>query len=221
MNIKYLPPQELPALRVAEAPTSCTQVELLAALIGGPQQLEIAGQLFQQFGSLRALHQAFASEIAKIPGIGQKTAARVISALELGKRLVSETTVERPCIHSPADAANLIQYEMSTLEQEELWVLLLNTRNRVMEIEKLYRGSLNSSQVRVGEIFKAAIRRNAAALIVVHNHPSGDPVPSPDDVAITRAIVEAGQLVDIQLLDHLVIGHHGWVSLKERSLGGL
>jgi DNA repair protein RadC len=108
---------------------------------------------------------------------------------------------------------------MSALEQEELRVVMLNTRNRVLKLETVYRGSLNSSQVRVGELFKGAIRRNAAAIIVVHNHPSGDPTPSPDDVAITRAIVEAGQLLDVQVLDHLVIGQGRFVSLKERGLG--
>jgi DNA repair protein RadC len=108
---------------------------------------------------------------------------------------------------------------MSALEQEELWTLLLDIRNQVLDIEKVYRGSLTSSQVRVGELFKAAIRRNAAAIIVVHNHPSGDPSPSPDDIALTRAIIEAGKLLDIQVLDHLVIGLGRYVSLKERGLG--
>ena len=96
---------------------------------------------------------------------------------------------------------------------------MLNTRNHVQKIESVYRGSLNTSQVRVGEVFKAAIRVNAAAIIVVHNHPSGDPTPSPDDLAITRAIVEAGKLLDVQVLDHLVIGQGRFISLKERGLG--
>jgi DNA repair protein RadC len=100
-------------------------------------------------------------------------------------------------------------------------VLLLDTRNRLIGIDKLYRGSANSSQIRVGEIFKAAIRRNATAVAVVHNHPSTDPAPSPDDVAVTRAICEAGKLVDITFLDHLVIGREKFVSMKERGLGGL
>jgi len=133
--------------------------------------------------------------------------------------LTLESPDERPVINSPADAAALVRYEMSALEQEHLRVLLLDTRNHVLAIEEIYRGSLNSSQVRVGEIFRAAIRRNAAALIVVHNHPSGDPTPSPDDIAITRAIVEAGVLLDVSVLDHLVIGQGNWVSLKERGLG--
>jgi DNA repair protein RadC len=113
----------------------------------------------------------------------------------------------------------LVRFEMSALEQEELWVILLNTRNSVIDVDAVYKGSLNSSQVRVGELFRTAIRRNAAAIIVVHNHPSGDPTPSPDDVAITRAILQAGKLLDIDVLDHLVIAGGRHVSLKERGLG--
>ena len=126
---------------------------------------------------------------------------------------------DRPTIHSPADAAALVQYEMSVLEQEELRTLMLDTRNTVIDIQTIYKGSLNSSQVRLGELFKGAIRRNSAAVIVVHNHPSGDPTPSPDDIAITRAIAEAGKLLDVQVLDHLVIGQGRFISLKERGMG--
>jgi DNA repair protein RadC len=108
---------------------------------------------------------------------------------------------------------------MSALEQEHLRMLLLDRRNRVMEITEVYRGSVSSSQVRVGEIFKEAIRKNASAVIIAHNHPSGDPTPSPDDVAVTRAIIQAGKLLDVDVLDHLVIGQGKWVSLKERGLG--
>jgi len=108
---------------------------------------------------------------------------------------------------------------MQALEQEHLRVMLLDRRNRVMEIVDLYRGSVSSSQIRVGEIFREAIRKNASAIIVAHNHPSGDPTPSPDDVAVTRAILQAGKLLDVDVLDHLVIGQGRWVSLKERGLG--
>jgi DNA repair protein RadC len=108
---------------------------------------------------------------------------------------------------------------MAALEQEHLRVMLLDRRNRVLEVTDLYRGSASSAQVRVGEIFREAIRKNASALIVIHNHPSGDPTPSPDDVALTRAIVQAGKMLDVDVLDHLVIGQGRWVSLKERGLG--
>ena len=138
--------------------------------------------------------------------------------LNLGQRL-SAPNEERPQINSPADAAALVQNEMGLLEQEHLRVLLLDTRNHVLDIVEIYKGSINTSQVRIAEIFKMAIRRNATALIVVHNHPSTDPTPSPDDVAVTRAISQAGKLLDIDVLDHLVIGGSRWISLKERGLG--
>ena len=137
----------------------------------------------------------------------------------MGHRFKSESPEEKPTINSPADAAALVSYELSALEKEHLRVILLDTRNHVLDIVEVYQGSVNSSQVHVGELFRAAIRRNASALIVVHNHPSGDPTPSPDDVAVTRAILQAGKLLDVDVLDHLVIGQGRWVSLKERGLG--
>jgi DNA repair protein RadC len=151
--------------------------------------------------------------------LGPAKAAQIKAAIELGNRLRLESPDERPAVHSPADAAALVQYEMSALEQEELRVLLLDIRNRVLDTVTVYRGSINSSQVRVGELFRTAIRRNAASIIVIHNHPSGDPTPSPDDVAVTRAMTQAGKLLDIEVLDHLVIGRGRFVSLKDRGLG--
>ena len=165
------------------------------------------------------LHRAPFEELCNQHGIGQAKAAQIKAALEPGNRVKWFELNENKTIHSPQDAANLVKFEMSALEQEELRVMLLDTRNRVMDTVTIYRGSLNSSQVRVGELFKAAIRRNAASIIVIHNHPSGDPTPSPDDVAVTRAIVQAGKLLDIDVLDHMVIGQGRWVSLKERGLG--
>lgn len=215
-----LPLHERPAHRVSEAPSACNVIELLAALIGGPHQIEIAEALLSYFGSLRAIRKASAGEIAMVRGIGTQTSARLLSALELGRRLSGEVEDERPIIHRPADAAALIQYDMSLLEQEEMWVLLMNTRNSLIEIDKLYRGSVNASQVRVGEVFKMAVRRNAVSILIVHNHPAGDPTPSPDDVVVTRAIVSAGQILDINVLDHIVFGRNQtYVSLKERGLG--
>ena len=126
---------------------------------------------------------------------------------------------ERPTIQSPEDAAGLLLYEMGALEQEHLRVLLLDTRNRLMRTVEVYQGSLNASLVRVGEVLRDAVRSNAAAVIIAHNHPSGDPTPSPEDVALTRAVVEAGDLLDIEVLDHLVIGKGRFVSMKSRGLG--
>ncbi len=142
-----------------------------------------------------------------------------MAAIELGRRIRLETVDEKAAIHSPADAAALVEYEMSALQQEHLWVINLDTRNRLINIERLYQGSLNSSTVRVGELFRGAIQKNAAGIIVVHNHPSGDPAPSPEDINLTRSVVQAGKLLDIELLDHLVIGRGRFISLKERGLG--
>ncbi len=218
-KLKTLPLREQPAYRVSQNAAGCSQLELLAAVIGGPKQIEIAEALLTHFhGDLRRVYQAHVAEIASLRGIGKNTAARVKAALNLGLRL-SLPIEERPTINSPGDAAALVQPEMSLLEKEHLRVILLDTRNHVLDIVEVYQGTVNSSQVRVGEVFKEAIRRNAAAVIVCHNHPSGDPTPSPDDVAVTRAIVQAAKLLDLDCLDHIVLAQSKWVSLKERSLG--
>ena len=127
--------------------------------------------------------------------------------------------VGREQVKSPRDIAALLMVEMGHLDQEELRTVLLDTKNRVQDIVTVYKGSLNASMVRVGEVYKAALRRNSAALIVAHNHPSSDPTPSPEDVLVTREIVSAGKLLDVECLDHLVIGQGRWVSLRERGLG--
>jgi len=215
---------ERPRERLAKlGPQALSNAELLAILlrvgVPGENAVQVGQRLLQTFDGLSGLHSASYDEVRAQHGIGPAKAAQIKAAIELGRRLTLESPEERPTINSPADAAALVQYEMSALEQEHLRVMLLDIRNRVLDIVEVYRGSLNSSQVRVGEVFRAAVRRNAGALIVVHNHPSGDPTPSPDDIAITRAIVEAGRLLDIEVLDHLVIGRGKWVSLKEKKLG--
>jgi len=218
-TLKTLPLREQPAYRIAQNATACNLTELMAAVIGGQRQIEIAQALLARFdGDIRRLYQAHPMELAKVKGISQSTAVRIKAALNLGLRL-NLPHEERPTINSPADAAALVQHEMSLLDKEHLRTLLLDRRNRVLEIVEVYQGSVSSSQVRVGEIFQAAVGRLASALVVVHNHPSGDPTPSPDDVAVTRAIVQAGKLLDIEVLDHLVIGQGRWVSLKERGMG--
>lgn len=223
-RITDLEESERPRERLAKhGPQALSNGELLAILlrvgVQGENAVQVGQRLLQELGGLPGIHRADYEEVCNQRGVGPAKAAQIKAAIELGRRLAVEAPEERPAIHSPADAAALIQYEMSALEQEELRVILLDIRNRVEQILTIYRGSLNSSQVRVGELFKAAIRRNAAALIVVHNHPSGDPAPSPDDVALTRAIVQAGKLLDVEVLDHLVIGRGRFVSMKERGLG--
>jgi len=213
-----------PRERLAElGPQALSNAELIAILlrvgIQGENAVQMGQRLLQDLGGLHGLHQASFVEVCAQRGLGAAKAAQIKAAIELGRRLAAQEPEERPAIHGPGDAAELVRYEMGALQQEHLRVILLDTRNRVIVIEKLYMGSLNASTVRVGEIFRPAIQRSAAALIVVHNHPSGDPSPSPEDVALTRAIVQSGKLLDIDVLDHLVIGHNRWVSLKERGLG--
>ncbi|HVN15599.1 MAG TPA: DNA repair protein RadC [Anaerolineales bacterium] len=215
---------ERPRERLASlGPQALSNAELLAILlrvgVTGENAVQVGQRLLQQFSGLAGLHRTPFEELVNQRGIGEAKAAQIKAAIELGRRLTLESPEERPTINSPADAAALVQYEMSALEQEHLRVILLDTRNHVLDIVEVYQGSVNSSQVRVGEVFKAAIRRGVPALIVVHNHPSGDPTPSPDDVAVTRAFVQAGKLLDVDVLDHLVIGQGKYVSLKERGLG--
>ena len=223
-RITDLAETERPRERLARlGPQALNDAELLAILlrvgVHGENAVQVGQRLLKDLGGISGLHRAAYEEVCEQHGIGPAKASQIKAAIELGRRLTVQAPEERPTIHSPADAAELVRYEMSALEQEELRVLLLDTRNHVMHIETVYRGSLNSSQIRVGELFRPAIRRNAAAIIIIHNHPSGDPTPSPDDAAVTRAIVQAGKLLDIDVLDHLVIGRGRYISLKERGVG--
>jgi DNA repair protein RadC len=137
---------------------------------------------------------------------------------ELNAQLYAHPT-QRPVINCPGDAYDLVNCFIGMLDHEEMWVINLDTRNRVISLVALYKGSVNSSQVRVGELFRQAIADNAPAIILVHNHPSGDPSPSPDDITLTRATVQAGKLLDLDVLDHVVLARGNYVSLKERGLG--
>jgi DNA repair protein RadC len=213
-----------PRERLAESGAGVlNNAELLAILLRtglpGENAVQMGHRLLKQFGGLGGLYRVSFDELCNQKGINVAKASQIKAAIELGRRLPKEETDEKPVIKSPADAAILIQYDMIGLPQENLWVFLLDTRNRVLKIEKLYQGSLNSSSVRIGELFKAALTNSAASIILAHNHPSGDPTPSPEDVALTRAAQQAGRLLDVEVLDHIVIGHNKFVSLKDRGLG--
>ena len=224
-RITDLEASERPRERLAEVGAQAlSTAELLAILLRtglpGENAVQLGQRLLQTFGGLSGLRRASFQEVCSQHGVGEAKAAQIKAAIELGKRLRDDDEEDnRRVIHSPKDAADLVMYEMAGLVQENLWVILTDTRNRVIGIERLYQGSLNASTVRVGELFRAAIIRNAASILVVHNHPSGDPTPSPEDIALTRAVVQSGRLLDIQVLDHLVIGRGRYVSLKERGLG--
>jgi len=223
-RIKDLKSSERPRERLAQLGAQVlSTAELLAVLlrvgVRGENAIQLGQRLLQDFNGLSGLQRASYAELKSQHGVGDAKAAQIKAAIDLGRRLAAQTPEDKPIIHSPEDAADLVQYEMSALEQEQLRVMLLNTRNHVLDIKTIYQGSLNSSQVRVGELFRPAVRQNAAAVIIVHNHPSGDPSPSPDDVAITKVIIEAGKLLDIQVLDHLIIGRGRFISLNRRGLG--
>jgi DNA repair protein RadC len=222
-TIKDLPTGERPRERlIHEGATSLSTAELLAIIfrvgVDGENVLALSNRLLAKFGGLTGLARAPFSELQAEHGLGEAKVSTLKAAFELGRRLTITAPDERPSVRSPADAANLLMGEMSMLEQETLRVVLLDTRNRVLATPVIYQGNLNTSVIRVSELFREAIRRNAAALIVAHNHPSGDPTPSPEDVAVTRNIISAGQLLDIEVLDHIVIGQQRFTSLKERGL---
>ena len=222
-TIKDMPQGERPRERLQHyGAQALSTAELLAIIlrtgVDGENVVRLAERLLAQFDGLPGLARASFGELCKVKGIGPAKVTQVKAALELGRRLHMAAPDERPTITSPADVALLVGSEMALLPQEAFWVLLLDVRNRVMRVQRLYRGSLTQATVRVAEVFREAIRENAAAIIAVHNHPSGDPTPSPQDVALTRRIAEAGKLLDIPLLDHIVIGVGRWVSMKERGL---
>lgn len=224
LMIRDLAQEDRPRERLKRVgPAALTTAELLAVILRvgtrGVSALRLAERLLAEFNGLPGLSRASITELAGINGIGDAKGVQIKAALELGRRMVASAPEERPRVTSPADAANLLMSEMMFLEQEHLRVILLNTRNEVLSTPTIYQGSLNTSVIRVGELFRAAVRANAAALIVAHNHPSGDPSPSPEDINVTRQLVKAGKLLDVNVLDHIVIGHQRYVSLKERRLG--
>lgn len=219
LMLRELPTNERPLERLEfYGAGALSKAELIELVVNS--QDSIGRLLVSRCGSLAGIAAMSLTELQEIPGIGKAKAAALKAALELGRRMTVENgNGDKAQVKSPADAANLVMAEMRGLDHEQLWVLLLDSKNRVQAIEKLYKGSLNTSLIRVGEIFTEAIRRKVAAVILVHNHPSGDPTPSPEDVKITGLIVQAGDLLDIEVLDHVVIGDQRWVSLKERGLG--
>ena len=219
-------------LKVRELPLSCQPVhrlhhhgasnlstlELLAAIIQTPEALSQAGEMLVRFDGLYGLQRVSEAELTTIDGIGPSKAAQIKAALELGRRSFLARN-DKPQVRSPSDIANLVMSEMSHLVQEELWVLNLDTKNHVLKTTKLYRGSVSQNMIRVSEIFREAITLNAAAVALAHNHPSGDPTPSPEDIHVTEQVVRAGRVLDIEVLDHLITGDQRYVSLKERGLG--
>jgi len=180
--------------------------------------VDVAGEAIVRFDGLTGLARASGLELEAIPGVGEARAAQLVAAFELGRRLLADWPTGRWSIRSPRDVADRLILQMGRLEREELRVVILNTKNVVLRVSTVYQGNVSASLVRVGELFRDAVRLDAAGTILVHNHPSGDPTPSPDDLHLTAEALAAGRLLDIDLLDHLVIGHDAYVSMRDRGI---
>ena len=224
VRLREMPAEERPRERLRHFGSgSLSTSELLAIIlrVGSSSEnvLHLAERLLRQFGGLPGLQQASVGELGKEHGMGEAKATQVKAALEMGRRLAAFQPEDRVTVRSPEDVANLVRGEMAFLEQEHLRVVLLNSRNQVMGVQEVYIGSVNSAQVRTAEVLRPAVRENCPALVVVHNHPSGDPAPSQQDIAATKDILAAGKLLDIDVLDHVIIGQGQHVSMKELKLG--
>ncbi len=222
-GVRELPVAERPRERLAAfgaAPLSAP--ELLSVLWDtgrpGASALEVASEVLARHGGVAQLSHADLRELARTPGVGTARAAQLLAAFELGRRSIAESPAGRWTVRSPRDVADRLAPQMAHLEREELRVLLLNTRNVVLRQSTVYVGNVSTALVRVAELFRDAVRAHASGIIVVHNHPSGDPEPSPDDLHLTAEAVAAGRLLDIALLDHVVLAGDAHVSLRDRGV---
>jgi DNA repair protein RadC len=221
--IRELPPAERPRERLQQrGAAGLTSAELIGLLWGsggrGHSAVDLAADAIARFDGLTGLARASGPELEAIAGVGEAKAGQLQAAFELGRRLLADWPTGRWSIRSPRDVADRLVLQMGRLEREELRVVILNTKNVVLRVSTAYQGNVSASLVRVGELFRDAVRLDAAGVILVHNHPSGDPTPSPDDLHLTAEALAAGRLLDIDLLDHLVIGHDAFVSLRDRGL---
>lgn len=223
LTLKELPSELRPRERLLSVgAVSLSNIELLAILLRtGTRQssaVDLAGQLFAHFKDWAGLLDATVEELAAVKGIGSVKAVQIKAALEIGRRLALMPAVKRTTIQSPDDAALLMMENMRHLDREHFKALLLNTKNQVLAVETISIGTLNSSVVHPRELFKVAIKKSCANIILVHNHPSGDPTPSREDIDITRRLQEGGEILGISVLDHLIIGDNKFVSLKSKGI---
>jgi DNA repair protein RadC len=221
--IREIPAAERPRERLAmRGVGGLSAAELIGLLWGsgsrGRSAVDLASDALARHEGLTGLARATDVELVALPGVGAAKAAQLTAAFELGRRLMADWPAARWTIRSPRDVADRLLLQMGRLEREELRVVLLNTKNAVLRVATVYQGNVSSSLVRVGELFRDAVRLNASGVILVHNHPSGDPTPSPDDLHLTAEALAAGRLLDIDLLDHLVVGHDAFVSLRDRGV---
>lgn len=220
--IRDYPLDERPRERLVQnGPQSLSNQELLAILLrtGTKEEsvIQMANRLLQHFEGLRLLKDASLEEIMTIKGIGFAKAVQILAAVEIGRRIGNLSYTDRYVIRSPEDGANFVMNEMRFLSQEHFVCLYLNTKNQVLHQQTIFIGSLNASIVHPREVFKEGFRRSAASIICIHNHPSGDPTPSREDIEVTKRLVECGKIIGIDILDHLIIGDKKYVSLKEKG----
>ncbi|MDQ0196770.1 RadC family protein [Paenibacillus wynnii] len=225
LMLRDLPHEERPRERMMQyGAESLSQAELLAILLRTGTHREsaigIAQRMLSQVGGLRQLADLSIKELTSIKGIGPAKAIQLKAGIELGRRMSNSRLNQPVIIRSPYDAADILTEQLRYLQKEHFVCLFLNTKNHVIAQETLSMGSLNASIVHPREVFRAAIKCSSASIICAHNHPSGDPTPSPEDISLTSRLLQAGEIVGIDVLDHLIIGDSGFVSMKEKGLMG-
>ncbi|MBS7427727.1 DNA repair protein RadC [Virgibacillus sp. 19R1-5] len=220
--IKDVPKDDRPRERLLKnGPAHVSNAELLAIILGSGTREEsvisLANRLLMHFEGLKLLNDATIEELTAIKGIGTAKGVLILAAMELGKRMNGFQPEERYVIRSPEDGADYVMEELRSLNQEHFVALFLNTKNQIIHRQTIFIGSLNASIVHPREVYREAVKRSAASVIVAHNHPSGDPTPSQEDIYVTRRLVESGKMIGIELIDHLIIGNRNYVSLKEKG----
>lgn len=222
LMIKDFPDGERPRERlISHGAVSLSNHELLAILLRtgtkSESVLQLSNRLLTQFGGLLWLKDAALEEVMSLKGIGEAKAVQIAAAIELGRRISNLSYDGRYAIRSPEDASNYVMNDMRFLTQEHFVCLYLNTKNQVLHRQTVFIGSLNASIVHPREVFKEAFRRSAASIICLHNHPSGDPAPSREDIEVTKRLAECGKMIGIEVLDHLIIGDNRFISMKEKG----
>ncbi|MBV4431206.1 DNA repair protein RadC [Clostridium tyrobutyricum] len=222
-RIKDLPENERPRERLFRyGPEALSNIELLAILLGCGSKKEniisLSSRIIQNNGGINGVFDSTLEDFTNISGIGKAKAAKLLAVIELSKRFKSFKDGDNYKIHNSQDAAMLVMKEMKSLKQEHLVVIMLNTKNVVISVKNVFIGSLNSSIVHPREVFSYAIKSSSASIIICHNHPSGDPSPSDEDIKVTYRLEKCGEILGIHLIDHLIIGNGQYISLKEKGI---
>nr|WP_154896281.1 DNA repair protein RadC [Paenibacillus xylanexedens] len=221
--MRDIPHEERPRERMMEyGAGALSHAELLAILLrtGTRQEsaVHMAQRILTEAGGIRSLMDMSLNELTAMKGIGMAKAVQLKAGIELGHRIAQSRRVQSPSIRTPRDAADILLEQLRYLQKEHFVCLFLNSKNHIIAQETLSMGSLNASIVHPREVFRAAIKCSSASIVCAHNHPSGDPTPSPEDIQITKRLIEAGSIVGIEVLDHIIIGDGTYVSLKEKGL---